>query len=415
MGLLDNMLIQGAGSLLGGITGLIQQGREQDWSAQQAQISRNFQSLEADKARDWNESMWNKQNEYNTPLSQYQRLRELGINDASIMGMMSGNGAAGNASSVATQAAPAGAMAAGQGSIAGALGNYISDIPKTAIQNAVQSEDYFNRKIQNEIAEQTKQDLITMAHMNVDEAQNRINLLISQCRTQEQQRQLMIVQTEMVGLEKEQFEACMRWNIKLAKANYKLAKVNIDKVDAEIALLLAQEGKIPSEIALNMANAYKATQEGNHAGDKSFEQWVTGEFGPELASWLRGEEGSDKGVLGVPSQVGKAMGEGMAARDLEREYGLPAGWSLSPSVSLADKAEYAKLAGRYLKGDIDIHQYISGCQRIYVRSNPSEKQRLINEGKWLRNSNRTVGANPSLSGGSSSGSLRDRFQRRRDN
>lgn len=65
-----------------------------------------FNAQEAQKNRDYQTEMWNKQNEYNTPLAQRQRLKEAGLNPY----MMLNGGSAGNA-----QSAPQGSQAQGAG------------------------------------------------------------------------------------------------------------------------------------------------------------------------------------------------------------------------------------------------------------------------------------------------------------
>lgn len=47
--------------------------------------------------REWQEEMWNKNNEYNTPLSQKQRLEDAGINPYSVLAQ--GGADSGNSSS----------------------------------------------------------------------------------------------------------------------------------------------------------------------------------------------------------------------------------------------------------------------------------------------------------------------------
>lgn len=65
-----------------------------------------FNAQEAQKNRDYQTEMWNKQNAYNTPLAQLQRLKEAGLNPY----MMLNGGSAGNA-----QSAPQGSQAQGAG------------------------------------------------------------------------------------------------------------------------------------------------------------------------------------------------------------------------------------------------------------------------------------------------------------
>lgn len=49
-----------------------------------AQKNREFQAEEAQKQRDWQESMWNKENEYNLPSNQVMRLKAAGYNPYAI-------------------------------------------------------------------------------------------------------------------------------------------------------------------------------------------------------------------------------------------------------------------------------------------------------------------------------------------
>lgn len=65
-----------------------------------------FNAQEAQKNRDYQTEMWNKQNEYNTPLAQRQRLKEAGLNPY----MMLNGGSTGNA-----QSSPQGSQAQGAG------------------------------------------------------------------------------------------------------------------------------------------------------------------------------------------------------------------------------------------------------------------------------------------------------------
>ena len=123
--ILDNVL-GGAGSLLGsvgsGIMSIIQPNREQNFNAEQAEINRSFQSAEAQRARDYNTEMWNAQNEYNTPEAQLERLLSTGMNPATAVGMLSGNGN-GNSQLASSGAQAAGSQASATGSAVNAVGN----------------------------------------------------------------------------------------------------------------------------------------------------------------------------------------------------------------------------------------------------------------------------------------------------
>lgn len=78
-------LIAGGTSLIGGIANAF------------GQSSANRTNIKLQReAQAWQESMWNKQNEYNTPAAQIQRMKEAGLNPA----LMYSQGNVGNAESV---------------------------------------------------------------------------------------------------------------------------------------------------------------------------------------------------------------------------------------------------------------------------------------------------------------------------
>lgn len=60
-----------------------------DFDASQAQLNRDFQGQMQSQQMQWNEDMWNKQNEYNTPANQLARASAAGINPNAIFGGLS--------------------------------------------------------------------------------------------------------------------------------------------------------------------------------------------------------------------------------------------------------------------------------------------------------------------------------------
>lgn len=61
------------GSLIGAIGNAFTTSDTNDSNERQAQLNRSFQRQEAQKTRDWQEEMWNKQNEYNSPEAMISR------------------------------------------------------------------------------------------------------------------------------------------------------------------------------------------------------------------------------------------------------------------------------------------------------------------------------------------------------
>lgn len=52
------------------------------WNAEQAEITRNWQETMMNKQNDWNLAQWNRENEYNSPTAKSERLKQAGINPA---------------------------------------------------------------------------------------------------------------------------------------------------------------------------------------------------------------------------------------------------------------------------------------------------------------------------------------------
>ena len=89
-------------SVVNGISGLFSQGSANDTNVMLARESREWQSKENQLNRDWQETMWNKQNEYNTPANQRMLAEQGGYNPylLSTKNLQSGAGAAGTPAAV---------------------------------------------------------------------------------------------------------------------------------------------------------------------------------------------------------------------------------------------------------------------------------------------------------------------------
>lgn len=142
-----------AGDVLGAGVGILQQNAQNKFNAREAEKNRVFQSDEAQKARDFDLEMWNKNNEYNDPSAQYERLKNLGFSDANVMSMMSGSGAAaGNASQVQSSAMASGSQASAAPNV-DSLARFISDIPKDVINMENAKQDNIMKRIENRMKE----------------------------------------------------------------------------------------------------------------------------------------------------------------------------------------------------------------------------------------------------------------------
>jgi len=110
--IIGGALISAGAGLVGGLL---------EGSAQESANETNIQLQREQQA--WQENMWNKQNEYNTPAAQIQRMREAGLNPA----LMYSRGEVGNAGSVGSVAPahvqPVTGFAQGIGAAGSTIGN----------------------------------------------------------------------------------------------------------------------------------------------------------------------------------------------------------------------------------------------------------------------------------------------------
>lgn len=198
------------GSVLGGVAGAGLSAVGQNWqnnvAGQEAAKDRAFQSEEAQKARDYNTQMWNMQNEYNDPSKQFERLKALGVNDATAISMMSGNGAAaGNASSVGSTGAQASGSRANLAST-NDFARYVADLPMNVIQNAKAKEETIQKRIENK-----------MKNFEASKQQEQYNIAL------EQQQQV----TEQ-----------LKNDVEAGKLDNEMRRKNLNKADVELGILI---------------------------------------------------------------------------------------------------------------------------------------------------------------------------------
>lgn len=116
---------------------------QKDLNAQNLAFAREqmqYQSEEADKARSWQEKMWNEQNRYNSPSNQLKLMREAGINpnlfDTSVIGASS----AGSSPSPSSIGAPS--------LVNPSMSSKMSSIT-SALELSIQQEDLRRKQLEN--------------------------------------------------------------------------------------------------------------------------------------------------------------------------------------------------------------------------------------------------------------------------
>lgn len=105
-----------------------------DFNADQAQLNRDFQGQMQSQLMQWNEDMWNKQNEYNSPSNQLARASAAGINPNAIFG-----GLTSQAQAVGGVSGVSGAQASGPAASAASVPTVMGTSKFTQVLNALNS------------------------------------------------------------------------------------------------------------------------------------------------------------------------------------------------------------------------------------------------------------------------------------
>ena len=281
-------IISGTVSAGSTAAGLITNGnlnkRNREWNAEQAAINRAFQSEEAVNQRVWNEQMMNKENEYNSASAQYARLLQTGMNPSTALSMISGEGNA--SASVQGSSMPSGAQASMNdpygSSIASSL---VGGIPQSAGEIYSQYLDNYNKQTQNSILDATKDAIIKAKNLEPDAALASLENLKKDYQLKDVQMSISRCEAAMKEMDKDRYNEVLDFTIKGLDAKWRLDEMNITETDVRGQLEMAQKGLIPKEAALLVAQRYYYEEVGKHAGDKTFEQFLVGEFGDRFAEF----------------------------------------------------------------------------------------------------------------------------------
>ena len=239
------------------------------------QKQNEFNALEAQKTRDWQEMMWNKNNEYNTPLAQVNRLQEAGLNP----NLVYGNGTMQNVSSMASSGAQASSTPFNDSIAARHARNF--DAIMRGLQTAITMQELKNKKLEgnniesntnknNAEAKESQQrtdNLATENKFNLETFDARKIGIELQNQLSEQQRLKLYADTQTATKQLNQIDAV----ISNLQSSTDLNKAQVENIHTNIARTLAL---LPKEIeqmnasiteALSRAVANKASANASNA------------------------------------------------------------------------------------------------------------------------------------------------------
>lgn len=213
-----------------------------EFNAQQAAINRQFQTEEREAAQEWNYSMWQEQNEYNSPEQQYRRLLAAGMNPSTALQMLSQTG--NTAGSVATTPQP--------GSVASAAGvaqpgSLIALAAKNAAETSLIKGETDSVAIENLWKPKEKAQIFRNLEAENKEIVSRTNLNDKQAYQVEQLTPALVKKS--------------RLELRQLRVSIKETRNRCDKIDAEIDVLKQEKNKIEKESQAIEEERLKTIQE----------------------------------------------------------------------------------------------------------------------------------------------------------
>lgn len=246
-------LLKGVESLWNRITGRGQTNAEraaQDFSAQQAQINRDFQSAEAQKARQWQEDFYT---QYQSPQAQVRQYQAAGLNPA----LMYGRGATPAASASTASNGPSGDTASGVIAPAdpSSLLNLVFGMAKLPSEidllNA-QADDFrasaTGKDIENAYSPQILEQNLMKGEMDILNTQAAITTAQYQWALMSSQEQLNLVKASLTEAEIKDVLASADLKEKQA-ATEVLKQANLEVTNELLAAQIATEKMKPAMIA----------------------------------------------------------------------------------------------------------------------------------------------------------------------
>lgn len=186
---IGSALLGGIGGIAGGAMNLIGGLLNQRAQRKENEKARQYQTAEREAQNQWNLDMWNKQNEYNTPQAQMQRMLEAGINPAAAaQGISGSNQSAGSVQGASNGGAPNNSLPDnGLGRLGDAIGNSVNsalnaqtlaqgiqkqavEIRKQEIENEIVGEELAIRKNERYESDATLNDKIKSVQNMADKA-----------------------------------------------------------------------------------------------------------------------------------------------------------------------------------------------------------------------------------------------------
>lgn len=303
-----------------------------NWNAQQAQLSRDFQREERELTQQWNEEIWNKNNEYNSLASQVARAQEAGVSPNALFG----NGA-GTVAAQAPRTTPmAGATASSPSTLASTL--LTSDaVRKNLEAQAKQAESQANYT-------DSQKDFYDLT------SEVRAKILEEEYENLKKQGNKTVKEIEKMGFDMETVNRMFDRYSKLDEAQINMLEAQTNKLRNETMPYLKNLEKLQSEINLNKENAELIDQ-------KTYESIHNVMYTDTLTE---GQEISNE-LDNIKKQFSDLTGVPLGTQEFELEFYLFRKgelWNLYNKLAIDGLEELAKAPGRVL-GGFSLNNFLS--------------------------------------------------------
>lgn len=225
-----------------------QQEKEHKFNADQAQLNRDFQTSEREAAQQWNLEQWERENEYNSPAAQMERMAAAGINPAAAaQAIAGGSSGAVQQSSVAGSSNPqSGAVASSSGSYAPTMASLLGNSVNSAVNTAMTIGQTIGTHIHNKNLQ--KQYDASIDNLKSNTAKNY------------QDAEVGKQQADYIAEQANRLKLLTPAELEQCKQQTNLIMAQIVNTDANTDLLEAQTDNTEAQVGLTQAQTYATYQ-----------------------------------------------------------------------------------------------------------------------------------------------------------
>lgn len=233
---------------------------QRDWSAGEAQLARDFSTSERESQQAWQEKIIAEQNEYNSPKAQIQRLAEAGVSPLTLSGAASSASPSGVPSG-SSSPIPSGASASAGSSHGGMPSDPFLSVAQARLLDAQARNTEAKTQTENATRDgivelNKKQYQLWDSQIPVNDANAKF--LVSSAKKQDAEIVMINESVNKIIAETSLIDKQGQLAQKEIDSFADKLKAYLDQAEAQTGLLIANKQQVASQIALNAALAEQA-------------------------------------------------------------------------------------------------------------------------------------------------------------